>query len=181
MNAYGFGSGDPISFTDPFGLCSKEDGYKDCCHLSSSPDDAAMVYMSLLFELGDAMNGASVPGDGAAGALVGEVAQGEALGTRYVSKGEADEIADTHTIPATNAAKQPKIIHYTTDEPTMSAQEALEKYNLRPEDKPTHLVRFPLRNVQDKVNPLGTVRADATQVATSKPIPGAHTPIPLQP
>jgi len=180
MNAYGFGSGDPVNFTDPFGLCSKADGYKDCCHMSSSPDDAAMVYMSLLVSLSDALNGRSVPGDGAAGAVVGEMAHdGEALGTRYVGQGEADEISRTGTVPANYQSGAAKTIHYTTDEPTMSAQEALEKYHL--DTKPTHLVRFPLRNIQDEAKTLGTVRADATQVATSKPIPGAHAPIPLQP
>jgi hypothetical protein len=70
MNAYGFGSGDPISFTDPFGLCSKADGYKDCCHMSSSPDDAAMFYMSLLFELGDAIAGGHDADAGEAGAIL---------------------------------------------------------------------------------------------------------------
>ena len=30
LNLYGFASGDPVNFSDPFGLCTKEDGWKDC-------------------------------------------------------------------------------------------------------------------------------------------------------
>ncbi|MDB4952314.1 MAG: wapA, partial [Gemmatimonadetes bacterium] len=30
LNVYGFANGDPVSYSDPYGLCSKEDGWKDC-------------------------------------------------------------------------------------------------------------------------------------------------------
>ncbi len=30
MNLYGFASGDPVNFSDPFGLCSRRDGWDNC-------------------------------------------------------------------------------------------------------------------------------------------------------
>jgi RHS repeat-associated protein len=36
LNAYGFAGGDPVNFSDPFGLCTKADGWKDCENMISA-------------------------------------------------------------------------------------------------------------------------------------------------
>jgi RHS repeat-associated protein len=107
-----------------------------------------------------------------------DAAQG-GIGTRYMGLDEADEVARTGTIPAVNRRQEPKKIHYTTDPPTTSASAAQKKYKL--DDPPTHMCQFPTCNVQDNVAPDGAVAPGATQAATSKPIPGAKKPKPLDP
>lgn len=36
LNLYGFASGDPVNFSDPSGLCTKADGWKDCDRMISA-------------------------------------------------------------------------------------------------------------------------------------------------
>ena len=126
--------------------------------------------------------------DGAAAALVGEgvgaalgrvAGTGSPVGTRYMGAGEAAGVAETGTIPATNAAGRPRVIHFTTDAPTTSAAAARARYNLP--ETPTHMCQFPLCNVRNSVVPTGQVAPGATQGATSMPINGAGRPIPLDP
>jgi hypothetical protein len=92
---------------------------------------------------------------------------------------EAATVDATRTIPATNAARAPRVIHYTVDAPTMSAAEAQSRYLLG--EAPTHMCRFPLCNVRNSVLPEGAVRSGSTQAATSLPINGAGRPVPLDP
>ena len=108
-------------------------------------------------------------------ATVGSTGQG----SRYMGAGEAAKVAETRTIPNTDKAGRPRVIHYTTDKPTTSAAAAMSKYRL--DVKPTHVSSFPLSGVQNQVPPMGGVAADATQAATSRPINGAGRPIPLDP
>ena len=100
--------------------------------------------------------------------------------SRYMGSGEAATVAETRTIPTTDAAGRPRVIHFTTDAPVSSAAEAQARYNLSGAP-PTHVCQFPLCNVQNSVPPTGTVAHGATQAATSLPINGAGRPIPLDP
>ena len=36
LNLYGFANGDPVNFSDPFGLCTAADGWKDCDRMITS-------------------------------------------------------------------------------------------------------------------------------------------------
>lgn len=117
------------------------------------------------------------------GVVAGAVKLGRAAraarGVRYMGEGEAAAVRRTGTIPNTYADGTPKNIHYTTDVPTNSAQEAAERYLLS--GKPTHICSFPLCNVADDVIPDGPVAPGATQRATSESIEGASRPRRLQP
>jgi hypothetical protein len=108
-----------------------------------------------------------------------EGAEPAAMGVRYMGDKEAADVAQTRTIPATDELGQPKTIHYTTDEPLTSGTAASTKYKIN--STPTYFCRFPLCNVQDNVPPQGPVAPGATQQATSQPIPGASTPVPIKP
>ena len=101
-----------------------------------------------------------------------------AVGTRYMGEAEAAAVeAGGGVIPATDAAGEARVIHYTTDPPVTSAAGAQARYGLK--TTPTHACQFPLCNVQDNVPPTGEVAPGATQAATSKPITGATKPKPL--
>ncbi len=45
LNLYGFAKGDPVNFSDPFGLCSKEDGWTNCKTWTTA--DARTVFTQL--------------------------------------------------------------------------------------------------------------------------------------
>jgi len=38
LNLYGLANGDPVNYSDPFGLCTKEDGWKDCDRMISTAE-----------------------------------------------------------------------------------------------------------------------------------------------
>ena len=100
-------------------------------------------------------------------------------GTRYMGSDEAAEVGRTGTIPNMTAQGEPKIIHFTTDDPLMSALDAKNNYGLP--TTPTHVCQFPLCNVANSVPPDGAVASGASQSATSQPIHGAATPVPIKP
>ena len=93
--------------------------------------------------------------------------------------GEAAIIEESRVIPNSNARGGLKVIHYTTDSPTMSGGAAKAKYGLP--ETPTHMCQFPLCNVRDDVSPTGAVAPGASQSATSQPIPSASRPVPINP
>jgi RHS repeat-associated protein len=195
LNAYGFASGDPINYSDPFGLCVP----KWLCDFSSSANAGYHYYLRTLgLESGSAVIPSGI--SSVRGFALGELTAGlvmalptarafpggaaaavdaETVGTRYMGAEEAAAVERDGTIPATNAQNEPRVIHYTTDAPTASAQEAMETYKLK--QPPTHMCQFPLCNVQNSVPPTGTVAPGATQAATSLPIRAPNPPVPLRP
>lgn len=199
VNLYAYAGNNPVAFSDPFGLCTP----MPWCLQGAIRSGAGAVnrLVGRVAELGrqeasgfacgsQAFSNCTVPPSGTAGALLGQAAfalsarapvstGGAATGTRYMGAGEAATVERTGTIPATNAAGQPRPIHFTTDAPVSSAAEAQATYNLP--QTPSHMCQFPLCNVQNSVAPSGTVAPGATQAATSLPINGAGRPIPLDP
>ena len=43
VNLYAYAGNNPVAFSDPFGLCSKEDGYKDCDKMISPEEGAKLL------------------------------------------------------------------------------------------------------------------------------------------
>jgi hypothetical protein len=180
VNLYGFANGDPVNFTDPFGLCPPihsclaklRGAFSSAVNTGRAIADAVAEYVGSHPEIQQAIvDYASSSG----AARIGSAR----VGTRYMGADEASIVRRTGTIPATNARGRPRIIHYTTDEPTMSASAAESRYNLP--ETPTHVCRFPVCAVQNDVPPSGTVAPGATQAATSLPINRAGRPLPLRP
>jgi hypothetical protein len=173
LNAYGFAGGDPVNFADPFGLCIFG---KDCLkwffagHSETPPGGKILRAAAMI---------AGAPGNGCAVRGLGGAAATSEMGTRYMGHGEAAVVEKAGTIPNTDAINEARVIHYTTDAPTMSAADAIATYK-RP-NTATHMCRCPLCSVRDNVPPTGTVLPGASQAATSQPIVGASTPIPLKP
>ena len=114
----------------------------------------------------------------ASGASVREGGGLAETGVRYVGSAEA-QLARSGTIPATNAAGEARAIHFTADAAVTSAAEAQATYGLA--TTPTHAVTFPLSALGNLVPGLGRVAADATQAATSLPIRGVTSVLPLVP
>ena len=188
LNRCGFANGDPVNYSDPFGLdCRLSNGQK--CPVSAV-ERAAATAARAMGKAGQAVFDYLGKYPEVQQALVemplGMSARGSGLrvragvGTRYMGPREARSVANSRgTIPATYEDGTPRVIHYTTDAPTMSAQAAKERYNLGA--PPTHVCQFPLCNVQNNVPPTGSVAPGATQAATSMPIHGASDPVPLNP
>ena len=183
MNLYAYAGNNPISYDDPYGLVPVEE--EGGCCLEGGQRAAMQVVQAVVDKKqhDDAEHYANTAGYSQSAMLFYMEANssdgGIPLGTgvRYMGPAEAQTVGETHTIPATNAQGEPKDIHYTTDEPVNSGQTAKTRYNLP--STPTHYSTFPLSRVQNHVSPRGSVAADASQAATSRPIPGASTPIPL--
>jgi RHS repeat-associated protein len=192
VNLYAYAGNNPASYSDPFGLCPPNDSnWGPQCPRPVLSDFLGAIdkkfgthwdkrFFSTSFARGSylAANGigpALLAAEGA-GTVIGTRTR---VGTRYVGAAEAAIVEETQTIPATNAAKRPRVIHYTTDAPTMSASGAQAKYQLPA--TPTPMCQFPLCSVRNDVAPVGEVAANATQRATSQPINGAGRPLPLEP
>ena len=47
LNSYGYGNGDPVSYTDPFGLCTEADGWKDCARMITSDESIAILVAAI--------------------------------------------------------------------------------------------------------------------------------------
>jgi len=188
VNLYGFGGGDPVNYDDPFGL-------DPCCEVGSivvsiarvkAQNDAAQLRdlertVKSMFEAAvPLVASVAVAGGENAADELGAGDEEAAVGTRYMGASEAAEVEESGgTIPAVNEAGESRKIHYTTDEPTMSAKEAKARYHLK--QTPTHMCQFPTCNVQNQVPPDGTVAPGAAQSATSRPIHGVSPPVPLNP
>ncbi len=178
LNSYGYAGGDPVNYSDPFGLC---DTGKVWCEVWNN-------FLSGM-SIGHGQPGTCTGPGCSTGALVGLASSvlptarapmvGRAAGVRYMGEGEAGTVGATGTIPAVNAAGSPRVIHYTTDVPVISAAAARAKYLL--DETPTHMVQFPIRAVRDATAVQGSVARGATQAATSQPTNSAGRPIPLDP
>jgi RHS repeat-associated protein len=184
VNVYGYGGGDPLSYSDPYGLCCAPGSPTPRTRPTSAVAHTRRIglFGSLLDPLGAwvdrnrpllTMIALDIANRGMAGV------QMSPEGTRYMGPGEAGVVERTNEIPNTTAQGRPKIIHYTTDEPVTSASEAQRRYKLP--EAPTHMCRFPLCNVTNDVPPEGPVAPGATQRATSDPIRGVSKPVPLDP
>jgi uncharacterized protein RhaS with RHS repeats len=186
-NSYGFAAGDPVNFSDPFGLCT----IPPCPHprpgmfMGAALNGTAQVVnrvrnhpatetVAMILASAVAPEATAVVGAARGAARL------QRMAIRYMSEREALEVEQTGTIPNLNAAREPRKIHYTTDPPLTSATEAQGKYHLGG-SKPTHSCSFPLCNVLDDVPPDGTVEPGAHQAATSQPIAGASIPVKLKP
>jgi RHS repeat-associated protein len=44
MNLYGFADGDPVNYTDPFGLCTRSDGWRDCDRMINGAQGQEIAY-----------------------------------------------------------------------------------------------------------------------------------------
>jgi len=95
----------------------------------------------------------------------------EATATRYMGTAEAETAGRTGSIPATDAAGQPKLIHVTTDAPVNNAATAQTIYELPA--TPTHRATVPLSRVEPvQPAPTGpTTSGGGTQAVTPNPIP----------
>ena len=118
---------------------------------------------------------ATAVGQGVASA--GVRTSGAATARRYMGGQEAATVARTGVIPNRYLSNEPRLIHYTTDNATASASGAMARYGLNVE--PTHMVEFSGADVANSVSPMGKVASDATQGATSRPIPVSGPPIRL--
>jgi hypothetical protein len=188
VNLYAYAGNNPTAFTDPFGLCPPEKTGKPCGLVQGLKVLASNFVKGFSSVAAGGVTNFEDTGPGArSGGIVATVLFplmaptttriGAAVGTRYMGAAEAAGVDATRVIPATNAAGRARVIHYTTDAPTVSAAEAQAKY-LLPET-PTHMCQFPLCNVLDDVKPTGKVAPGATQRATSQPINSAGRPVPL--
>jgi len=187
---YAYAGNNPVAFADPFGLNPCKERKYLACAWGMAKELGRMEYRGFVAGA-DPTGTTQLSGDmGHAGFIAGKLlfamaapattsVSAAATGTRYMGTAEAATVARTRVVPAVNAAGRPRVIHYTTDSPTMSASEAMTRYHL--DATPTHMCQFRLCNVLDDVQPTGTVAPEATQAATSRPINGAGRPIPLDP
>jgi RHS repeat-associated protein len=85
LNLYGFGGGDPVSYSDPYGLCPQEVTGRPCTALHGIGTGAGAILGGVIGAGGGAVAGtvvlpvADTVGGGAAGAVAG-AAQGGVLG-----------------------------------------------------------------------------------------------------
>ena len=190
MNLYAYAGNNPVAFTDPFGLQS-------CCSFGFVDPRAALgavgstsSHSAQAATEAVVRNGVTAIAFGLAAGIASEASgsveseagvrtDGAVTATRYVGSREAATIAQTGIIPNRNASNEPRVIHYTTDNPTSSASNAMTRYGL--DVKPTHMVQFSGADVGNTVTPLGRVASDATQAATSRTIVVSGAPIPLGP
>lgn len=197
LNLYGYGDGDPINNSDPFGLSPAilgQIGLAVARWAASHPSQVADI-ADFASNVGKGMAVVSSPEGGtcdgpgcSTGAILGLIGiasgtarpmMGSSMGTRYMGAGEAAGVANTGIIPAVNRAGRARPTHYTTDAPMSSASAVKRRYDLP--EAPTHSCSFPLCAVKNSVAPEGAVAPGATQSATSAPINGAGRPQPLKP
>src|SRR5207253_2193911 len=133
-------------YTDPFGLCQEEDKkHGNCTQADVGTEDITGVNGQAVRQIavaegrvtGVALGGAIITAGVAAGPLA--VADASAIsvttglagtGVRYLGQEEAALVQQNRMIPATNAAGEPRAIHFTADAPMTSASEAAARYGL---------------------------------------------------
>ncbi len=196
VNLYSYAGNNPVAYSDPFGL--QAEGGPDCKQKTPQCTHQRMTYKlqreavlriahrnaartQLLFAaLSGGLSLLRAPSAvrAASGASVLEGSGLSGTGVRYVGNAEA-QVARSGTVPATNAAGEARVIHFTADAAVTSASEAQATYGLA--TTPTHAVTFPLSGLGNLLPATGRVAADATQAATSLPIRGVTSVLPLEP